>query len=178
MNRRDILRLLFGGAAPVVAGCSLLGREEPEPTPTTPEPPTPAASELARLHQRALEHRYVPEFGPNYDFDYGQKRFDDIPSTAIDRIEARAADGTGDRIRFTPGALSADELRGWLRVIWPVPDERELEGQISGESVRFRGGRAEGYVYFLSIPATDSSPVWGIRAETVDDARRIADATD
>jgi len=166
-TRRNVLKLLFGGSVVTLIGWELFAGES--------RVNESKSSTLGRVHRLVEEERTTPDFRPKYDFDYGERHFENVPGTRIERIDAESVDGVGDRIRIVPDAESAEKLRFWLRVTWGIDDERELTGTIRDERRRFRGGNAEGYVYFLSLPPATASPIWVLRAKTTEGARGLLD---
>lgn len=170
MKRRTFLGLLFAGGSGAAVTWSIKQDEQSETG-----SPAPGDSAYWTIHQEMLERHSIPEFGPNYEFEYGEMIADQVEHPAVERIRAQAApEGDGDRLRLTPDSITADRLRTWLLAIWHVEESTQVVGTVENEAVTFRGGEVDEYTFLISVPETNTSPLWAIRAETATAARRIA----
>ena len=179
MKRRTLFKHALVGGSGVAFGWVIFGEQAADvflPSSETPDDtPDVDDSTFAKIQEETIAQYRVPDLGPEYDFEYGERTFDDMAHPAVERIEARAAsEGDGDRLEVTPGKMDPDRLRGLLLAIWHVEETIEQRGTVGGEELIFRGGQANGYTYLISVPETASSTLWAVRAESVETARRIA----
>lgn len=108
MNRRTLLKHALVGGSGVALGWVAFGDQAADmfpPSSETPQgPPGLEKSACARIQEATVAHYRVPALGPEYDFEYGERTFDDVEHPAVDRIEARAApERDGDRLGVTRG---------------------------------------------------------------------------
>lgn len=172
MERRTLLGLLLAGGTGAAVVWSQSGDDQ-----SRTAPPPDEDSAYGRIHRKMLQREGSPDFGPNYEFDYGHVEAENVEHRAVEHLSARAApEGDGDRLRLRPASMTASRLREWLLAIWYVEDTDEVVGSVEDERLTFRGGESQGYSYLVSVPETDESPVWAVRAETTEAARRIAGA--
>ena len=182
MNRRELLAFLSLGGASTASGCNgvldgMLGgaanrstdqptsqRVSNQTTETSVGNETTTAGNLGTFESNVRRLRKSePSSAPAFDFDYGQKAFNDIQDENFQTMRATGRpERNGDRLRITPGRITATELAARLRTVWGVKKTEEVTRTIGQASVIFAGGTAGRYSYLVGVlPAGATAGVKG-----------------
>jgi len=190
MNRKDLLGFLCLGSMSAISGCAdlLNGESDESSDPTTNQPKgkettTPAAEDgttrtnhLVVMEKRIRKlHQSMPSPNPRFNFNYGEKQFNNINDRDFEVILATGQPALkGDELRITPGKISAQELAARLRIVWGVDEKKQVTRTIESTSVDFTGGVAGGYAFLVGVTtAEDSSQVLVTRAESLSNAKKL-----